>query len=104
MDRKPTQIVIDSQCINFEPNDNFSFKIFDMMENMDYYFNNETTETQTNFICVLYGKCRNFHNSNHKFIETKEDFRCKKCNKFFYQHFPHINSCYDPKISVKVYD
>lgn len=102
MDRKSTQTIIHSPFINIEPNDNISVKISDMMSDMDNYF--FTNESETDFVCVLCGDYRYFHNNKHKFIKTKEAYRCKKCNKFFFEHFPHINSCYNPKISVKLND
>lgn len=103
MDSKPTQTIIHNPFISeIERNENISLSISDMMVDMDNYF--LTSECETNFVCVLCGEYRYFHSNKHKFIETKEAYRCKKCNKFFFQHFPHINSCYDPKISVKLND
>jgi len=51
-----------------------------------------------NDICCLCGKPESHHSNNkpHKFFKIIEEYRCKKCNKFFYQHNHSLTPCFTP--------
>lgn len=47
--------------------------------------------------CCLCGNHKNNHNDQlHKFFASYDAYRCKKCNKFFYQHNHCKNPCFNP--------
>lgn len=47
--------------------------------------------------CVLCGKTLDGHKKNHHvFIATRDEYRCKICGMFFYEHDHSKNSCYTP--------
>jgi hypothetical protein len=51
-----------------------------------------------NDICCLCGKSESYHSNNksHKFFKIMEEYRCTKCNKFFYQHDHSLIPCFSP--------
>lgn len=77
--------------------------IFDYQGNNLYYETNsiDSFVSDGDTFCVLCGGCKNNHKKTHKFILCKEQHRCIVCGKFFYEH-THINSCYQPFISVQM--
>lgn len=57
---------------------------------------NNSSMDQLNY-CCLCGNHKNDHNDQlHKFFASYDDYRCKKCNKFFYQHNHCKNPCFNP--------
>ena len=60
----------------------------------------EFHQKQYNF-CVLCGLLMNEHFKNHNFIQSKDEHRCLTCHKFFFEHYPHVNSCYNPIRAVQ---
>jgi len=51
-----------------------------------------------NDICCLCGKPESHHSDNkpHKFFRIIEEYRCTKCNKYFYQHNHVVMPCFSP--------
>ena len=49
-------------------------------------------------ICCLCGLHKNNHMDGirHKFVKIKEEYRCRNCNKFFYEHNHSKVSCFFP--------
>ena len=63
--------------------------------------NKNIVETQKDTLpdkCCLCGNFKDNHNENnrHKFFKIKEEYRCKICNKFFYEHDHAKNPCFSP--------
>lgn len=52
---------------------------------------------KTEDICCLCGTREDKHtNKNHAFFKASHEYRCMKCNKFFYQHDHYKNPCFTP--------
>ena len=47
-------------------------------------------------ICCLCGHRRNAHVQLHKFFPCYQEYRCKKCGKFFFQHDHLKQPCFTP--------
>ena len=55
-------------------------------------------------LCILCGKHLDSHKEQrHVFIAQKEDYRCKVCGRFFYEHNHLSGSCYSPAKSPSGY-
>lgn len=66
--------------------------------NIDASLPSDCASFVDNDICCLCGKSKSYHSNNkpHKFFKIIEEYRCKKCNKFFYQHNHAIMPCFSP--------
>lgn len=49
----------------------------------------------TNY-CCLCGIHQSCHTNKHRFFKIEENYKCKKCHKFFFQHNHLFNPCFTP--------
>ena len=70
----------------------------DFIEVLDFgLYNEKKTDELKEKICCLCGiNEKNHKNKQHRFFTAHYHNRCKKCNKFFYEHNHMKNSCFDP--------
>lgn len=96
MDKEYTKLF---DTMDKEMEDIFMQPVSDNTNHIEYI--NYTNPVNYYDFCVLCGVFAHEHFKNHHFIQSKDEHRCLTCNKFFFEHYPHINSCYNPIRAVQ---
>ena len=61
-----------------------------------------TTKTLLTDVCCMCGLHKDVHShEQHRFFSCLEEYRCKKCSKFFYQHDHRKKPCFTPYKYIK---
>ena len=56
----------------------------------------EYRERWKHFCCLCGKEDYHHHSSRHTFFPCLDEYRCKNCGKFFYQHDHTSNPCFEP--------
>ena len=56
----------------------------------------EYRERWKHFCCLCGKEDYHHHSSRHAFFPCLDEYRCKNCGKFFYQHDHTSNPCFEP--------
>lgn len=72
---------------------NSSLSFDELFESISY----DSCENQYYMFCCLCGVDEEHHNEkNHMFVRAKNEYLCKECGLFYYQHNHLLNPCFQP--------
>lgn len=87
-------IDIDDTDINYQIHQSLKNNISITDYNDIIQINKEQPNAYENFYCCLCGFHSEIHHiKTHRFIKLDENYRCKKCSKFFFQHKHSHDDC-----------